>query len=118
MYLKKTNTLNQATNQEGKTTKESNTGGETQDRENTMRKKHKKQKKKQKEQDIKSCLLKWDNNNIKIDNSRKRSRKQDMKGPTTSKETTQERKIKLQQNVTDFYNVKKPGTKPNIIPVV
>ena len=47
-YLKKTNTPNQTTNQEGKTTKESNTGGETQDRENTMRKKHKKQKKKHK----------------------------------------------------------------------
>ena len=59
------------TNQEGTTTKEINTGGETQDRENTMRKKHKKQKKKQKDQDIRSCLLKWDKNIIKKDNSQK-----------------------------------------------
>eukprot|EP00957_Ditylum_brightwellii_P077174 5864596-Ditylum_brightwellii.AAC.1 len=106
------------TNQEGKTTKESNTGGETQDRENTMRKKHKRQKEKQKEQDIRSWLLKWVKNIIKKDNSQKQSRKQDTTGPNISKETTQDRKIKLQKSVTDFYNVKKSGTKPNIIPVV
>eukprot|EP00957_Ditylum_brightwellii_P040853 3091912-Ditylum_brightwellii.AAC.1 len=83
-----------------------------------MRKKQKKQEKKQKEPDIRSWLLTWDKHIIKKDNSQKRSRKQDMTEPNNSKETTQDRKIKLQKSVTNFYNVKKPGTKPNIIPVV
>eukprot|EP00957_Ditylum_brightwellii_P203212 15333677-Ditylum_brightwellii.AAC.1 len=74
--------------------------------------------KKQKEQDIRSCLLKWDSNTNRDDNRRAQSRKQDMNRPTTSKETTQDRTIKLQQSMTDFYNVKKPGIKPNITPVV
>eukprot|EP00957_Ditylum_brightwellii_P094469 7193644-Ditylum_brightwellii.AAC.1 len=76
------------------------------------------QKKEQKEQDTRSWLLKEDKNIIKEDNSQKQSRTQDRTGPNINKEKTQDRKIKLQKSVTDFYNVKKPGTKPNITPVV
>ena len=111
-------TSNQPTNQDGQITLESNTGGETQDRENTTRKKHKKQKKEQKDKDIRSWLLKGDKKIIKKDNSQKRSQTQDTPGPIISKEKTQDRKIKLQKSVTDYYNVKKPGIKPNITPVV
>eukprot|EP00957_Ditylum_brightwellii_P173973 13245224-Ditylum_brightwellii.AAC.1 len=52
----------------GKITRKSNKGGRTPVRDNTIEEEQKDQKKRQKEQDIRSCLLKWDSNTIRDDN--------------------------------------------------